>query len=65
MGRVIVSGAGQASYGILANALEVGTVVKLMEDDVATEFIVVNQGNPDASLYDESCGGGVVVAERD
>lgn len=57
MGRVIVSGAGQASYGILANALEVGTVVKLMEDGVATEFIVVNQGNPDASLYDESCGG--------
>lgn len=57
MGKAIVSGAGRASLGILASSLEVGTVVKLMEDGVATDFIVVNQGNPDESLYDASCGG--------
>ena len=57
MGKAIVSGAGRASLGILASSLEVGTVVKLMEDGVATDFIVVNQGNPDESLYDASCNG--------
>ena len=57
MGKAIVSGAGRASLGVLASSLEVGTVVKLMEDGAATEFIVVNQGNPDESLYDASCGG--------
>ncbi len=57
MGKAIVSGAGRASLGVLASSLEVGTVVKLMEDGVATDFLVVNQGNPDESLYDASCGG--------
>ena len=57
MGKAIVSGAGRASLGVLASSLEVGTVVKLMEDGVATDFIVVNQGNPDESLYDTSCSG--------
>ena len=45
------------STGILASELEVGTVVKLMEDGIATEFLVVNQGIPDKSLYDASCDG--------
>lgn len=57
MGRVIVSGAGRASLGVLASSLEVGTAVKLMEGGVETEFIVVNQGLPDGSLYDISCNG--------
>lgn len=45
------------STGISASELEVGTVVKLMEDGIATEFLVVNQGIPDKSLYDVSCNG--------
>lgn len=57
MGKAIVSGAGRASLGILASSFEVGTVVKLMENGTATDFIVVNQGNPDESLYDSSCNG--------
>lgn len=44
--------------GILASDLAVGSVVKLMEDGVATEYLVVNQGKPSgSSLYDDSCDG--------
>lgn len=57
MGKAIVSGAGRASLGILASSLEVGAVVKLMEDGVATDFLVVNQGNPNTAQYDSSCDG--------
>lgn len=57
MGKVVVSGAGRASLGVLAGDLPVGTVVKLMEGGVATEFLVVNQGNPDTTQYDSSCDG--------
>lgn len=59
MGKAIVSGAGRATFptfGILANTLEIGTTVKLMEDGVATEFLVVHQGLP-SDLYDTSCDG--------
>ena len=57
MGKVIVSGGCRAAIHtveILANTLEIGTTVKLMEDGVATEFLVVHQGLP-SDLYDESC----------
>lgn len=61
MGRVIVAGAGRMTVpvaGILASDLAVGTVVKLMEDGTATEYLVVNQGIPSNSdLYDASCNG--------
>lgn len=61
MGRVIVSGGCEMSVpvgDILAQDLAVGAVVKLMESDVATEFVVVNQGIPSgSSMYDESCNG--------
>lgn len=60
MGKVVVTGAVNMTApvsGIKASDLAVGTVVKLMEDGVATDFLVVNQGNPDESLYDASCGG--------
>lgn len=61
MGRVIVSGGCEMSVpvsDILAQDLVVGTVVKLMESNVATEFIVVNQGIPSgSSLYNASCNG--------
>lgn len=44
--------------GILASDLAVGSIVKLMEDGVATEYLVVNQGKPSgSSLYDASCDG--------
>ena len=62
MGRVMFSG-GKVGMsvpvaGILASALAVGSVVKLMEGGVATEYLVVNQGIPSgSSLYDDSCDG--------
>ena len=37
--------------------LAVGSSVYMNVDGVRTEFIVVNQGNPDASIYDASCDG--------
>lgn len=62
MGKVIMSGIvpqlKAPSTGILASALSVGTVVKLMEGDTAVEYLVVNQGIPSNSdLYDASCDG--------
>ena len=42
---------------IYAASLNIGDVVKLNEGGVMTEFIVVNQGLPDGSLYDISCNG--------
>ena len=59
MGKVIVSGGCRATFPtveILANTLEIGTAVKLMEDGIATEFLVVHQGLP-SDLYDTSCEG--------
>ena len=35
----------------------VGSIVKLKENGVAQNYIVVHQGNPDASFYDSSCNG--------
>ena len=61
MGHVTVVGGCRAkapSTGILASALPVGSVVKLMEGGTAVEYLVVNQGIPEnSSLYDASCGG--------
>ena len=56
MGRVIVSGAGRASLDLQAGNLGIGATVKLMENSVATDFIVVQQGLP-GSMYDSSCDG--------
>ena len=62
MGRCIVAGGkpdmAAPSAGILASEFAVGSVVKLMESGVATEYLVVNQGIPsNSSMYDESCNG--------
>lgn len=61
MGHVTVVGGCRAkapSTGILASALPVGSVVKLMEGGAAVEYLVVNQGIPsNSSLYDASCDG--------
>lgn len=44
--------------GIKASDIVVGSIVKLMENDVATEYLVINQGIPSSSsLYDASCDG--------
>lgn len=37
--------------------LEVGATVKLNVNGTATDFLVVQQGNPDATMYDASCDG--------
>ena len=42
--------------GILASELAVGSTVKLMENGVATEYLVVHSGRP-STLYDASCDG--------
>lgn len=62
MGKVIMSGIVPPLVapvtGILAGDLAVGSSVYLMENGVAAEYLVVNQGIPSASsLYDASCDG--------
>lgn len=61
MGRVIMSGVvpllSKPVKGTEVGTLAVGSSVYLMENGVRTEFLVVNQGNPDANLYDSSCDG--------
>ena len=62
MGKVMMSGVAPQMKApitsILASDLAVGSVVKLMENGVATEYIVVNHGKPGgSSLYDDSCYG--------
>lgn len=56
MGKVIVSGGCRASLDLQAGNLGIGATVKLMENSVATDFIVVQQGLP-GSMYDSSCNG--------
>ena len=61
MGHAIVSGGAMATVpeaGILASDIAVGSSVYLMENGVAVEYLVVNQGIPSgSSLYDASCDG--------
>ena len=62
MGKVIMSGIvnylSKTISGILASDLSIGSSVYLMENGVATEYLVVNQGIPSgSSLYDDSCDG--------
>lgn len=62
MGSVMMSGVApnmtKPISGIPASELAVGSVVKMMEGGVATDYLVVNQGIPSgSSLYDASCDG--------
>ena len=62
MGRCIVAGGkpdmAAPFAGILASDLAVGSIVKLMENGTAVEYLVVNKGKPSGStLYDDSCDG--------
>ena len=43
--------------GTAISTLEVGTLVKVNENGAPVEYMIVNQGNPDASMYDASCDG--------
>lgn len=59
MGIARVAGGSRAAEpkpGVLASTLSVGSTVKLVENDVATNYLIVHQGLP-SSLYDESCNG--------
>lgn len=38
-------------------SVAVGSTVKLKENGVPVDYLVVHQGNPDASIYDASCDG--------
>lgn len=62
MGKVMMSGVApnmtMPISGIFASDISVGSTVKLMENGVATDYLVVNQGIPSgSSLYDASCNG--------
>lgn len=58
---------GVASAGAFVNAtpmagtplseLAEGTLIKILENGAPVEYMIVNQGNPDASMYDASCDG--------
>lgn len=62
MGKVLYMRKGETHTapvtGILAGELAIGSTVKLMENGVATDYLVVNQGVPsNSTLYDSSCDG--------
>lgn len=54
-----VGGARRLFYrrGVPASSLEVGSTVKIELDGTPWEWLVVHQGNPDATIYDTSCDG--------
>ena len=59
-GRTKVGGTGYDIpfiTGTPIGSLAVGTAVYMEFDGVRTEFLIVNQGNPDSTVYDESCDG--------
>lgn len=57
-GRTLVGGAGyDVSFVTPLSDIPVGGSVFLNVDGVPKEFLVVHQGNPDSSLYDDSCDG--------
>lgn len=43
--------------------LAIGSKIKIKVDNVDTNFIIVNQGNPSASMYDDSCNGTWLMME--
>lgn len=52
----LVYQSGQPS-GQPIGGLEVGSIVKIKVNGASKDFIVVQQGNPDTSVYDDSCTG--------
>ena len=57
-GRTRAEGTGyDISFGVEISTLPVGSSVYMNVNGARTEFLVVNQGNPDSSRYDDSCNG--------
>lgn len=60
MGKVIMSGIvpqlKKPITGIVASDLAVGSTVKLLENGVAVDYLIIHHGKP-SSLYDDSCDG--------
>lgn len=56
-GKTVTVSAVESSGGSTLGDMAVGDTVSLNVDGKATDFIIVQQGNPDASMYDESCDG--------
>lgn len=57
-GKTLVGGtAYKIGFGTPIGDLEVGSSVYMNVNGVSTEFLVVHQGLPDATLYDASCDG--------
>lgn len=57
-GRAKVGGTGyDISFGTPIGSLSVGSSVFFNVNGTPYEFIVVHQGNPDPTIYDESCDG--------
>ena len=55
-GRTLIGGTGyDISFGTPVGELAVGTDVYMYERGIRRAFRVVHQGNPDPSIYDESC----------
>lgn len=52
------------SSGKKLSDLPVGSLLKINESGVPQQYIIVNQGNPDASIYDASCNGTWVLREE-
>lgn len=51
-------------FGIPIGTLDVGETVLMDIDGKETEFLIVNQGNPDGSIYDASCDGTWLLAKN-
>jgi len=57
-GRTLIGGTGyDVSFSTPIGELPVGTIVHAYYNGALTEFIVIQQGNPDPSIYDDSCNG--------
>lgn len=50
--------------GTPVSELEIGSSVYMNINGIPTEFIVVQQGNPDESIYDSSCDGTWLLAKE-
>lgn len=48
---------GDQSNALVLGSIEIGSSVTLNVNGVSTEFTVVHQGIPDATIYDSSCNG--------
>lgn len=57
-GRTLIGGTGyDISFGTPVGELAVGSSVYMNVDGTRSEFIIVHQGNPDPTIYDDSCNG--------